>query len=112
MDYDIGYDNGRATFAATTAVERFPRNEPIRFLLSEVYQKAFQPSFAYYASEAAISLDPTDPAPYILLGRSAEGQGNYVTAALDLLIALALRPDGPQAAQARALLAPIADVGS
>ncbi len=110
VERHIGLDNGRALLAATTAAQRFPANETIRFLLAEVYDQIQQQSLAYYAAQQASALDPTDPGPYLLLGRYAENEGNYLTAALDLRIALALRPNGPLAAQARALLAPIADV--
>ncbi|HLJ82076.1 MAG TPA: tetratricopeptide repeat protein [Ktedonobacterales bacterium] len=105
-----GYRDERATLAANTAIERFPRSEPIRFLEAEIYNEVGQPSPAYYAAVAAEQLNPTDPAPHVFLGQFAEGTGNYVTAALELRTALALRPDGPLAPRARALLAPIADI--
>ncbi|HEX8034316.1 MAG TPA: tetratricopeptide repeat protein [Ktedonobacterales bacterium] len=100
----------RARQAALDAVRRFPDSEPIRYLLAAVYDHIGQLSFAYYAARDAIALDPTDPAPYVLLGRYAFNSGDYVTAALDLRLALALRPHGPQADEARALLAPIEDI--
>ncbi|MGH2517643.1 MAG: hypothetical protein ACRDHP_18490 [Ktedonobacterales bacterium] len=107
----VGYRTQRAMLAANTAIERFPRSEPLRYLEAEIYAEAGQPSAAYYAAVAAEQLDPTDPAPHVFLGQFAESTGNYVTAALELRTALALRPDGSLSPQARALLAPIADVG-
>lgn len=100
----------RAREAGLEAVQRFPDSEPIRYLLAAVYDHIGQLSFAYYAARDAIALDPTDPAPYVLLGRYAFNSGDYVTAALDLRLALALRPHGAQADEARALLAPIEDI--
>lgn len=100
----------RARQAAFQAVNRFPGSEPIHYLLAAVYDHIGQPSFAYYAAHDALALDPTDPAPYVLLGRYAYNSGDYVTAALDLRLALALRPHGAQANEARALLAPIQDI--
>lgn len=100
----------RARQAALQAVQRFPDNEPIHYLLAVVYDHLGQLSFAYYAAQEAVALDPTDPAPHVLLGRYAFKSGQYVDAALDLRLALALRPHGPQADEARALLAPIEDI--
>lgn len=100
----------RAREAALEAVRRFPDSEPIRYLLAVVYDHIGQLSFAYYAAHDAIALDPSDPAPYVLLGRYDFNSGDYVTAALDLRLALALRPQGAQADEARALLAPIEDI--
>ena len=100
----------RARQAALEALKRFPDDEAVRYLLATVYDEIGQPSFAYYAAQEAIALDPTDPGPYVLLGRYAFDDGNYVTAALDLRLALALRPHGPLADEARAILAPIKDI--
>ncbi|MGZ3600797.1 MAG: hypothetical protein ACXWQ5_14050, partial [Ktedonobacterales bacterium] len=100
----------RAREAAFEAVRRFPDSEPIRYLLAVVYDHIGQLSFAYYAAHDAIALDPSDPGPYVLLGRYAFNSGDYVTAALNLRLALALRPHGAQADEARALLAPIEDI--
>lgn len=111
VDHGFGLQDGRATTAASLAVERFPRNEAIRYLQAQVLDEASQPSFAYYACQAAQQLDPTDPAPYIFLSKYAVAEGNYIVAALELRTALALRPDGPLAGQARQLLAPLSDVG-
>lgn len=100
----------RAREAALQAVQRFPDNEPIHFLLAVIYDHIGQLSFAYYTAQESIALDPTDPAPYVLLGRYAFNSAQYVTAALDLRLALALRPHGAQANEAAALLAPIKDI--
>lgn len=112
VDHDIGYAGSRAATAASVAVGRFPGNEPVRFLQAEILKQASQPSFAYYAAQAALRLDPTDPAPYIFLSAYAFASGDYVTAALELRTALALRPDGPLAPLARQQLAPLGDIGA
>lgn len=103
-DHRLGLDNGRAQRAATLAVQRFPNNEPIRYLAGLLFDLMGQPTLSYYALQAAISLDPTDPAPYVLLAHYADSEGSFVTAALYLRTALALRPHGPEAADAWALL--------
>lgn len=100
----------RAREAALDAVRRFPDSEPIHYLLAVIYDHIGQLSFAYYAAHDAVALDQTDPAPYVLLGRYAFNSGDYVTAALDLHLALALRPHGAQADEARTLLAPVEDI--
>jgi tetratricopeptide (TPR) repeat protein len=110
VDYHFGLTTGRAFTAASTAVERFPKSEPVQFLLAEVLDQLGRSDEAYYAATTAQALDPTDPGPYILLGQYAEDQGDYVTAALDLRTALALQPEGPEAGQARNLLGPLADI--
>jgi tetratricopeptide (TPR) repeat protein len=107
-EYRLGFDNGRALDAATRAAQRWPESEPVRFLLAQVYDLLGKPSLAYYTCLQALALDPHDPAPYVLLGRYAENAGNYVTAALELRTALALRPHGPLAPEVERLLAPIA----
>jgi Flp pilus assembly protein TadD len=110
LDHDIGFSDRRALTAATTAAARFPEDERIRFQLAEVYDLLLSPSNAYYSNQQALALDPTDPGPYLLLGRFAEDRGDLVAAALYLRTALALRPNGPLAGQARELLAPIAAI--
>lgn len=110
VDYRLGLDDHHAIIAATTAVSRFPDNETLHYLLAKVYDLLVSPSSAYYACQQAIALDPADPGPYVLLGRYAEGRGDLVAAAFYLRTALALRPHGPFAAEARQLLAPIAGI--
>ncbi len=110
LDHDIGFSDSRALTAATTAAARFPEDEHIRFQLAQVYDLLISPSDAYYSTLQALALDPTDPGPYLLLGRFAEDRGDLVAAALYLRTALALRPNGPLAGQARELLAPIAAI--
>ena len=112
VNYQLGLDDGTARRAAITALDRWPDNEAIQFQLAEIFVEANEGANAYYAAETAKSLDPTDPGPYILLGTQAENEGNYVVAALDFRIALALRPSGPLAPEARTLLAPISDVSA
>jgi tetratricopeptide (TPR) repeat protein len=112
VNYHLGQDDGSARRAAIAAADRWPNNETIQFQLAEIFVEANEGANAYYAAETAKSLDPTDPGPYVLLGTQAENEGNYVIAALDFRIALALRPGGPLAPQARTLLAPIGDVSA
>ncbi len=104
-DHRLGPDNGRAQAAATLAVQRFPENEPIRYLAGLLFDFMGQPTLSYYALQDAISLNPTDPAPCVLLAGYANGEGSFVTAAMYLRVALALRPHGPDSADAHALLA-------
>ena len=104
-DHRFGLENGRAQTAATLAIQLFPQNEPIRYLAGLIFDFVGQPTLSYYALQAALLLDPTDPRPYILLAHYADTEGSFVTAAMDLRIALALWPHGPDAADARALLA-------
>ena len=110
VDHAFGIAHDRAQLAASTALQRFPESEPVRYYVAAVYDLYGYPSLAYETALVARALDPTDPAPYVLLARYDEADGDYVSAALELRTALALRPDGPFAAQARALLAPIADI--
>ena len=112
VSYHLGQDDGTARRAAIAASDRWPNNEAIQFQLAEIFVEANEGANAYYTAETAKSLDPTDPGPYILLGTQAENEGDYVVAALDFRIALALRPSGPLAPEARTLLAPISDVSA
>jgi predicted Zn-dependent protease len=109
-EYHFGIAGGRAAEAATRAMQRFPRSERVRFQVAEVYNLLGYVTLAYYTCQQARTLDPTDPAPYVLLAKYEEDDGDYVAAALDLRTALALRPRGPEAALATALLAPIAGI--
>lgn len=110
LDLRYGIDDQRALTAAQAAVRRWPQSEPIRFQLAEIYEQMRQPAFSFYAATQARALDPTDPGPHVLLGQSALRAGDLVAAALELRTALALRPGGPLAGEARDLLAPIADI--
>jgi tetratricopeptide (TPR) repeat protein len=112
VDSHLGQDDGTARQAAIDAIKRWPDNETIEFQLAEIFVESNEAANAFYAAETARSLNPTDPGPYILLGTQAENEGNYVVAALDFRIALALRPSGPLASEARVLLAPISDVSA
>ena len=103
-----GLNDNRALTAALTATQRFPQNSMLAYLLARIYDLLGQPAQAYYAAVHAQALDGTNPGPYVLLGEYAEQQGFYINAVLYLRTALALQPAGPYAAQARALLAPIA----
>ena len=104
-DLRFGLDDGRAQAAATLAIQRFPDNEPVRYLAGLIFGLVGRPTLSYYALQDALQLDPTDPRPYILLAHYADSEGSFVTAAMYLRIALALWPHGPNAADARALLA-------
>jgi tetratricopeptide (TPR) repeat protein len=108
LDHHTGLDNGRALLAASRAAVRWPDQEQVQELVGQLYDLADQPTLAFLAYERANQLDPSDPQPYLDLGRVAVLGGEYDTAALDLRTVLALHPDGPLAAQARALLAPVA----
>lgn len=110
LDYGYGINDRRAVTAAQAAIGRWPQNEPLRFQLAEVYAQMRQPAFSFYAAIQARALDPTDPGPHILLAQSSLAAGDLVAAAAELRTALALRPDGPRAGEARDLLAPIADI--
>lgn len=70
-----------------------------------IYTTTGQIDQAQFAFEAAQQLDPTDPQPWLYLGRYAAGSGQTVTAVVDLRTALALQPSGPYAPPARAALA-------
>jgi Flp pilus assembly protein TadD len=110
VDHAFGIARDRARDAASTALQRFPRSEPVRYYVAAVFDLYNYPTLAYYTAQTARALDPTDPAPYVLLARYDVADGDYVSAALELRTALALRPDGPFATQARNLLAPLADI--
>jgi tetratricopeptide (TPR) repeat protein len=112
VDFHLGMGDGTARAAGIRAVTRWPRSEALQFLLAQILADSDQLVDAYYATLTAHRLDPTDPGPYVLLGAQAESEGDYITAALDLRIALALRPSGPLAPEARTLLAPIANVST
>lgn len=95
---------------ANTARGRWPDNAEVQVLAARLYDSLDLPSQAYYTCQRALTLDPTQPGCYVLLGRYAEQAGDFVQAALLLRTALALRPNGPDAAEARALLEPVAAI--
>lgn len=110
--HGFGLTTGRAQAATITALQRFPDNSEIRYLMSEVDSELGYYTIAYYTAVQAQALDPTNPDPYVILARYSANQGDYVAAALDLRTALALRPHGPLAAQAATMLAPLASIDS
>lgn len=110
-DFHIGFmSSDTARYAANTAISRFPENGAIRNLVGAIYDLSGLVNDAYFQWQQAITLDPSDPSPYVGLARYAENQGDFVQAAWELRTALALQPDGPDAPAARALLAVVADV--
>jgi tetratricopeptide (TPR) repeat protein len=110
LDHGLGLQDGRALAAAAKALRRWPHNEPVAFLAARLQDVTGHADDAYYTAQDAVALDPTDPGPYVLLGSYALGEGNYVAAALDLRVALALQPHGPWARQATALAEQVASV--
>jgi tetratricopeptide (TPR) repeat protein len=112
VDFHLGFVDGSARRAGIDAVDRWPGNEALEFLLAEIFTDNNESANAYYAAEEAHILDPTDPGPYVLLAAQAENEGDYIPAALLLRVALALSPDGPFASQAETLLAPIQDISA
>ena len=101
---------GNALATALAATQRWPTNEQLWSLLGQVYDMLGQQTYAYYAFIQAQALDPTDPVPYLYLGRYAANEDAYAQAALLLRTGLALRPTGPLAPQFRAQLAPLVGV--
>ncbi|MEO7003375.1 MAG: hypothetical protein ABI068_16285 [Ktedonobacterales bacterium] len=110
VDHQLGLASGRALTAAVAAIHRWPGSEQLWYLLGVVNDLIGQHTGAYYAFTRAQALDPGDSGPYFYLGSYAEDEGNEVVAALDLRTTLAISPNGLHAAQARDLLAPIADI--
>lgn len=110
--HGLGLATGRAHAATISALQRFPENSEITDLVSAVDSELGYATVAYYTAVQAQALDPTNPEPYVLLARYSLNQEDYVAAALDLRTALALQPNGPEAAEAAALLAPLAAAGS
>lgn len=105
LEHGIGVGDGAALRADFTAMRRFPSNEPLVALLGRIYDTLGQQTDAYYAFTRAIALDPTDPAPWLYLGRYAAASGDVVPATVELRTALALQPQGEYAAPARQALA-------
>ena len=101
----LGLDDGTALEAARDGIARFPQSEPLVFLQGLIYNTLGQPDYAQGVFQFARQLDPTDPGPWLYLGRYAAASGETVPAVVDLRTALALQPDGPYAAQIRAALA-------
>jgi tetratricopeptide (TPR) repeat protein len=106
--HHYGLDNGRAVRAAVLESARWPAQAQVQELAGQIYELADQPTSAFFAYQRANQLDPSDPQPYFDIGRLSYANGEYDTAALDLRTVIALRPGGPLAPKARALLAPIA----
>lgn len=102
--HGIGMNDGQALQVAFTALRRFPSSEPLAFIEGEIYDSLGQQTEAYYTFQRAVALDPSDPGPWFFLGRYAVASGDVIPAVVELRTALALRPDGPYAAQARQLL--------
>ncbi len=100
----LGMDDGTALQAARDGILRFPQNERLVYLQGLIYNALGQTGFAQSVFQLARQLDPTDPGPWLYLGRYAAVSGDTIPAAEDLRTALALQPDGPYAAQARAAL--------
>jgi Flp pilus assembly protein TadD len=110
-EFHIGFTSSdTARYAANTAISRFPENGEVRNLVGAIYDLSGLVNDAYFQWQQAITLDPSDPSPYVGLARYAENQGDFVQAAWELRTALALQPDGPDAPAARALLAVVVDV--
>ncbi|HEU0028530.1 MAG TPA: hypothetical protein VFQ25_15575 [Ktedonobacterales bacterium] len=105
LAHGIGLDDGTALQMARDGMLRFPHSEPLLYLLGRIYDKLGQFDFAQSAFELARGLDPTDPGPWLYLGRYAAASGDTIPAVVDLRTALALQPNGPYAAKARATLA-------
>lgn len=101
----IGMDDGTALQVAHDAITRFPQSEPLVYLQGLLYVTLDQADYAKSQFQLAQRLDPTDPGPWLYLGRYAATTGDIVPAVEDLRTALALQPDGPYAAQIRAALA-------
>jgi tetratricopeptide (TPR) repeat protein len=105
--YRVGIDDGRAQLAAIQATQRWPDVAQAQDLAAQVFTLVGQPDLAYGAYQRANQDDPSDPAPYLSFAQSALAAGNDDLAVYDLRLVLALRPTGPLAARARALLAPL-----
>ena len=104
LTHALGLGNDQALQALFTATRRFPTNEALTFLEGQIYDSIGQQTDAYYAFERAIALDPTDPGPWLYLGRYAAASGDVVPALVDLRTAIALQPASLYAAQARKAL--------
>lgn len=110
-DYHIGFaSSDTARYAANTALKSFPDNGAVHALVGDIYDLSGLVNDAYVQWRQALTLDPTLTEPYVGLARYAENQGDFVEAAWELRTALALEPDGPDAPQARAQLAIVADI--
>ncbi len=105
LDHGLGLSDAQALQLAFAAVQRFPANEPLVFLEGQIYDSLGQQTEAYYSFQRAVALDPTDPGPWLYLGRYAAASGDVIPAVAYLRTALALQPAGAYAAQARQTLA-------
>ncbi len=101
----LGLDDGTALEAARNGILRFPQSEPLVYLQGLIYNALSQTNYAQGVFQFARQLDPTDPGPWLYLGRYAAASGDTVPAVEDLRTALALQPNGPYAAQIRTALA-------
>ncbi len=110
LDHGIGLTDGHALAVATAAQRRWPYAEPVIAVAARLQDAAGHYDVAYYTAQAALALDPTDPSPRLMLARTALNDGDFSAAALNLRIALALRPHGPFAGEAAALLQQVAAV--
>jgi tetratricopeptide (TPR) repeat protein len=109
VGHRYGLATGRAARAAVVASARWSDQAQVQELAGQIYELAGQQVTALAVYQRANTLDPSDPQPYFDAGRLFLAAGEYDTAALDLRTVIALRPHGPLAAKALALLAPIAD---
>lgn len=109
-DHALGVDDGTLSRIAFAAAQRFPSNETLVYLEAQVDMTLGQPTDAYYLYQRAVALDPSDPGPWFALGTMQAASGDVVPAVVDLRTALALRPQGVNAPQARKLLAGISGV--
>ncbi|HZC06990.1 MAG TPA: tetratricopeptide repeat protein [Ktedonobacterales bacterium] len=105
LDHGIGMDHGQAQQSLYAAMRRFPKSEPLAFLEGRIYDSLGQTTLAFYAFEHALALDPTDPGPWLYLGRYAAESGDVAPAIVSLRTALALQPTGAFASQSRQALA-------
>ncbi|HEX6123413.1 MAG TPA: hypothetical protein VFY89_09640, partial [Ktedonobacterales bacterium] len=110
LETRLGLTDGRARRAINIAQQRWPQDATIALLCGQLDELLNDPASAYYAYTRALALDPSQPGAYVALARLATAEGQYLTAAQEARTALALQPEGTWAAQARALLAPLANV--
>ena len=105
ISHGIGLADGSARKFLLKATQRFPRSEPLAFLLGRLDDMLGQQSLAYDDFQQAVALDPTDPGPWYYLGTYAAANGDVIPAVVDLRTAVALQPAGAYAAPARKALA-------
>jgi tetratricopeptide (TPR) repeat protein len=100
----LNIGDGTALQAARDGFTRFPQSEQLVYLQGLVYIAMDQSDYAQGLFQLARRLDPTDPGPWLYIGRYAAASGDIVSAVEDLRTAIALQPNGPYATQARAAL--------